>query len=243
MLLNKVSTKLTKLIEFPFQVLSSQIKQNECQSLKDNILLWKLRYRAPVYFDRALEYPWAIKNITIQGGKLLDIGSTVSEMFSNLLPKTVEVYAINLTSPKNIQNVKYVTGDIRATDFKDNLFDVITCISTLEHIGVEGRYKVKKDEFGDIKAMKEMLRILKPGGTLLLTVPYGAKDVLPINKLYNKERIDELSKGYVLESATYQKYDEKYSIWREISELEASKVNWLKEKWYALALIKLSKPK
>lgn len=243
MLLNQISNKLTKLIEFPFQVLSSQIKQNECQSLKDNILLWRLRYKAPSYFDRALEYPWAIKNITLQQGKLLDIGSTVSEMFYDVLPKTVEIYAINLMPPKGEQNVKYIKGDIRSTDFKDNLFDVITCISTLEHIGVEGRYGVKKDEFGDIKAMKEMLRILKPGGTLLLTVPYGAKDVLPINKLYNKERIDELSKGYKLESATYQTYDAKYSIWREVDEKEASKVNWLKERWYALALIKLSKPK
>ena len=67
---------------------------------------------------------------------------------------------------------------IRKTDYPDNYFDAISCISTLEHIGVAGRYGSDDDPEGDAKTMHEIKRILKPGGILLTSLPYGAKDVV-----------------------------------------------------------------
>ncbi len=241
MLLNQITNKFTKIIEFPFQVLRMQIKQNECQSLKDNIKLAKLRNRAPKCFDRDFEYPWVLKNIDIKKGKLLDIGSTVGQMLYDILPKTVEINTLNINSQKDVKGVKQIEGDIRKTDFKSNLFDCITCVSTLEHIGVEGRYGVEEDGTGDMKAMKEMYRILKPGGRLFLTVPYGAQDVLPINKLYNKKRTEKLFKGYKLLKEEYLKYNKKYGIWLTVSEKEAAETIWQKDKWYSLGLFILQK--
>ncbi len=241
MLLNQLCNKITKSIEFPFQVLTTQIKQNECKSLKDNTLLWKLKYRAPRYFDRDLEYPWTLENINIKKGKLLDIGSTVGEMLYELLPKEIEVNTLNINPQPENKNIKQHNGDIRKTEFKDNTFNCITCVSTLEHIGVEGRYGVQYDKEGDIKAMKEMLRILKPGGRLILTVPYGAKDVLPINKLYNKKRTDELFKGYKVVKKEYMKFNSRFKLWFKVNEEEAAKTKWLKERWYSLGLFVLEK--
>ncbi len=241
MLLQSIVTKLVKIFEMPFQILEWQIKQNECQSLKDNVLLWKLRNRAPKYFDRDLEYPWVIKNVDITSGKLLDIGSTIGQMLYDVLPKEIEINAINLNAQKDVPNVTQYEGDIRGTDIKSENFDIITCISTLEHIGVEGRYKVVGDDDGDIKAMKEMHRLLKKNGKLILTVPYGAKDVLPINKLYNKERMKKLFKGYEVVNEEYLKYNSKHGIWLTVSEQEAAETDWLKERWYALGLFVLEK--
>ncbi len=225
----------------PFQILEWQIKQNECQKLSDNILLWQLRNRAPKVFDRDLEYPWMLKNINIKKGKLLDIGSTIGYMLYDVLPKEIEINAINLNAQKDIPNVIQYEGDIRKTDIKDETFDVITCISTLEHIGVEGRYHVKDDPEGDIKAMKEMHRLLKKNGQLILTVPYGIEDVLPINKLYNKERMKKLFKGYQVINEEYLKYNSKHAIWTTVTEQEAAETNWKKDRWYALALFVLKK--
>lgn len=55
--------------------------------------------------------------------------------------------------------------DITNTSFPDNFFDYIFCIHVLEHIP------------DDIKAMKEMFRILKPGGVAYLSVPLQKKFV------------------------------------------------------------------
>lgn len=241
MLLNQAMNKITKIMEFPFVILKMQIKQNECQSLKDNIKLAKLRSRAPKCFDRDFEYPWVLRNIDIKKGKLLDIGSTVGQMLYDILPKEIEINTLNINNQKDVKGVKQIEGDIRKTDFKSNLFDCITCVSTLEHIGVEGRYGVKEDKLGDIKAMEEMLRILKPSGKLYLTVPYGAKDVLPINKLYNKKRTEKLFKGYKLVKEEYLRYDKRYGIWLTVPEKEAVKTVWGKDKWYSLGLFVLQK--
>ncbi len=239
----RIIYKILGFIEIFLKAIKAQFKQNECQKFSDNIKLYWLLYRAPKYFDRDLEYPWVIKHIDIKEGKLLDIGSTVGIMLKELLPQGLEIYCLDLNVRAKIDSsIKFSTGDVRSTDFKDNLFNTITCISTLEHVGVEGRYKVKKDEFGDIKAMKEMLRILKPGGKLVLTVPYGAKDMLPFNKLYNKERLSELFKGYNLKVSEYLRFNSKYKLWLSTTEADAATTDWNKEPWYALGLFILEKP-
>jgi len=54
-----------------------------------------------------------------------------------------------------------ITGDIRELPFEDNKFGLIICSHVLEHID------------DDIKAMKELYRVLKPKGTLLAPVPFS----------------------------------------------------------------------
>lgn len=71
--------------------------------------------------------------------------------------KNLEYVTTDLNSP--IADVK---ADICDLPFKDNEFDFIICNHVLEHIP------------DDTKAMQELYRILKPGGTAILQVPYQA---------------------------------------------------------------------
>ncbi len=52
-----------------------------------------------------------------------------------------------------------VKADICALPFEDNTYDLILCNHVLEHIP------------NDLKAMEELYRVLKPGGTAILQVP------------------------------------------------------------------------
>jgi len=239
--LNLLALAIKKVLFF-LKVFIIFLRQNECQLLKDCLLLYKLKRQQPPASDRYIEYPWMIENIDIKKGKILDVGSTACLMLRDLLPKSIEVHGINLREQKvDNKKVKFKKGDIRKAGYKDNYFDCITCISTLEHIGVKGRYKSDDDSRGDIRAMKEMRRILKKDGPLLVTVPYGKKDVLPINRLYNKKRIKKLFKGFKIEEQAFRKFSKKWRVWLKVSEKEASATDMIKDKWYAICLIRARK--
>ncbi|MCK5320170.1 DUF268 domain-containing protein [Candidatus Parcubacteria bacterium] len=238
----QIISQIIKKISIFLITVNNYLKQNECEKYKDCVLLNKLKSRQPPCADRNLEYPWMIKNINITKGELLDVGSTACDLLYELLPETIEINGINLNKQTAKNNkIKLSQGDIRNTGYQNDYFDCITCISTLEHIGVSGRYNSDNDHDGDIKAMQEMKRILKPGGILLVTVPYGTKDVLPINKLYNKNRIEKLFNGYDIVEQKFSKFNQKFNLWLETREEEAAKTNMLKDRWYAIAFIKAKK--
>jgi len=227
---------------FYLSIIKTYLSGNECEKFKDCILLQKLKKSQPPASDRFIEYPWMLENIDIKEGRLLDIGSTICDNLYNTLPKTIEINCLNLNNAKfKNKEIKFKKGDIRNTNYPDNYFDCITCISTLEHIGVSGRYNSDEDSGGDLKAMREIKRILKPNGILLATVPYGAKDVLPINKLYNKSRIKNLFEGFEIMSQEFKKFNKDWNVWLKADEEKASTTDMLKDKWYAISLIKAIK--
>ena len=62
--------------------------------------------------------------------------------------------------------VRFSLEDARELHFPADQFDIVYSMSVLEHI--EG-------ESGDARAIGELLRVLKPGGLLILSVPFGNK--------------------------------------------------------------------
>jgi len=59
----------------------------------------------------------------------------------------------------------WVIADGVNLGFRDNTFDKVYSISVLEHIPGDG----------DTRTMKELARVLKPGGRLVVTVPYATR--------------------------------------------------------------------
>jgi SAM-dependent methyltransferase len=70
----------------------------------------------------------------------------------------IEYVSADLNSP-----LASVHTDITAMSFNDNSFDVVVCNHVLEHIP------------DDRQAIRELARVLKPGGWAVLQVPIGAE--------------------------------------------------------------------
>lgn len=137
-----------------------------------------------LFDERVVEYPWIFANINKEPGlKLLDIGPALNQEFClNYLDSVCQrkqLVMLSLTPEANCfyyRNVSYLLCDARSLSFSDNSFDQITCISTLEHIGMDNTKYGSLKEFNPKEykiALKEMKRVLKPGGLLLITVPFG----------------------------------------------------------------------
>jgi SAM-dependent methyltransferase len=95
-------------------------------------------------------------------------------------------------------NVVFQAGDFLKLDYPENHFDLAINCSSVEHVGVPGRYGIKADKNdGDIEVMNKLAKILKPGGRLLMTAPCGQDAVLaPWCRVYGEERLPRLFASY-----------------------------------------------
>ena len=82
--------------------------------------------------------------------------------------------------------------DLMSLSFKDNSIESISCMHVIEHIGL-GRYGDLLDLDGDLKAIKELKRVVKPGGNLLFVVPVGGKAKIMFNahRIYQYHQVME----------------------------------------------------
>ncbi|MFB0562662.1 MAG: DUF268 domain-containing protein [Candidatus Lokiarchaeia archaeon] len=184
-------------------------------------LLQKLGFmgegQTEIYSERFIEYPWAFRNLDQKITRILDVGSTGSYFPLALACLGHEVYVIDIRvyEYRSLHpNLKDIIGDIRHTEFPDNFFDAVTAISTIEHIGL-GRYGDPLDKEGDKKAIKEIKRILKPKGKLLLSVPYGKSAITKLNRVYDANQLQSILKGFKIEREDY--FFKKNKFWHSVS--------------------------
>ena len=190
--------------------------------------------------DRYIEYNFAIKHI--QGEKVLDVGCAGS-LFPLMLSAfgyctwgmDIREYAI--TNKLSFPKFDFIKEDIKTTTLRDEFFDTITSISTIEHIGISGRYGEKDDDRGDLKAVDQMKRMLKRNGVLILTLPFGKPKVIkPYCRIYGST--EELSKGMIVEEKEFYAED---GDWIKCTEEETFKYKATPDK-SPICLLKMRKP-
>jgi SAM-dependent methyltransferase len=216
------------------------VGKKEFRSFSDCLFHNRKQVRHPWINERAIEYPWVYKNILdLESSRVLDVGAKEGLPITDMLLENNNiVYAIDINASGSYQkgNLIIEKGDILSTSFEENFFDAVIAVSTLEHIGIPGRYGISgADESGDLKAMQEIFRILKPAGKVLITVPYGMGKSLPLNRLYKRNRIIKLFNKFEILKSQYFRFKPTYRLWFEVSEPIAAQNNWDCEPWYALA--------
>ncbi len=156
--------------------------------------------------ERIVEYPWIFANINSNATTILDAGSTMNFKYilENSLLQSKEI-AIATYYPEpinfNEKRISYVYSDLRNLPFKDNLFDIVICHSTLEHIDmnneiygydVENNSKRTHKSYEYLKSVQELIRVLKNEGQLLITFPYGKHENHDYFQQFDKEMLDRI---------------------------------------------------
>jgi SAM-dependent methyltransferase len=146
--------------------------------------------------SRIVEIPLMFSNIPSSKKRILEIGCRYSLLSIQLSSLGHQVYGIDINNYKRKHpNFHFRKADILKSKYPQNYFDIVVSLSTIEHIGL-GRYNDRKDAKGDIKTMKEIYRVIKPGGQVLITLPFGKPVDTDWYRVYNTERVRELLVGF-----------------------------------------------
>jgi len=138
---------------------------------------WPNKYDINLQLSKMLCDYKLLGKISLLNKKILNIGCSepIDEIFwINLVKewhaldinksaiRVARKMALEVLSPKLYAKLDFIIGDVTHLELKDKYYDIVTSFSTIDHIhGKENR----------IEAIKQMHRVLKPGGHMVITVP------------------------------------------------------------------------
>ena len=210
--------------------------------------------------ERIVEIPWIMRELEkIRYGKILDAGCTLN--FNYLIKRIIKnknnLTFVNIFPEKNVFKsnlVEYKTQDISKLEQDGNIYDIITCISVLEHVGFDNSmYDLKKTK--DIykidinlykNALVELKRVLKNDKWLYLTIPFGKKTIFRNYQQFDINDLNSIIK--IFSPKQFKTYFYKFENlqWNEVDQIKCQSTEAIYKKDIGIssksvALIKMKK--
>ena len=112
----------------------------------------------------------------------IDIGSRIDGFVAHVASfREIEVLDVRDLKDTGHQNIKFLKANLMEENVvENNITDSISCLHAIEHFGL-GRYGDPIDPVGYLKGFKNMVRMLKTGGTIYISFPIGSKNEVHFN--------------------------------------------------------------
>ena len=202
----------------------------------------KRRFLTPAVNERIVEMPFVLQKLAATpGAKVLDFGCSNSPLALELAGMGYTVVGADLreygyTHP----NFTLLRGDFLEQAVPESSFDAVAAVSAVEHCGLEA-YGGGARESGDRVLLKKFLKILKPGGSLLLTVPFGLAGQSEGQRVYDSKSLAALLEGFTIREKRFFA-GEGQREWRETPESGMAGVDSHTGLTQGVALIHAVKP-
>jgi SAM-dependent methyltransferase len=155
------------------------------------------------FFDFEMEFA-ATQVARARPGSILDIGSYRGFLVG--LAAGYDLTTLDVRErPPRFEREKVLTGDARSLPLPDGSVECLVTLCAIEHFGL-GRYGDPFDLDGDVRACREMGRVLRPGGLLVASLPFTrgpATLAFNSHRIYDRARIDALFPGLRLRDVAY----------------------------------------
>lgn len=190
--------------------------------------------------ERVVEYAWLfdrMRALDATKGRVLDAGSVLNH------PPVLAAWRAAGRSPVSIvtlgyeghaevsNDVRYEFADLRQLPYRDAWFSVTLSLSTLEHVGLDnaiygdaaGAAARASDPSAEAqRAMRELHRVTRSGGTLLVSVPYGRRSNRGWLRILDAEDLGRLTAVAGWAGARVRYFRARSEGWRECSADDAA---------------------
>ena len=157
--------------------------------------------------ERDIEYSWVLSRVGRGPGTALDFGCGTSNLGLVAARRGYQVTAIDLIAVSwlyRMPGLTFVQGDLLTMQLPFPHYDLILNCSSVEHVGLAGRYGSPDRPDGDLEAMRKLHDLAEPGGKMLLTIPVGRDAVFaPLHRVYGEERLPRLLEEWAIEEQEY----------------------------------------
>ena len=158
--------------------------------------------------ERHIEWSFLSQEMPQGPGEAIDFGCEEGYLSLLAAERGYHVIAVDLQRQEPLwhhPNVEFRFEDFRSLEVPSNYFDLAINCSSVEHVGVAGRYGIAlDDDKGDLEVMEKLADVLKPEGRLIMTAPCGRDAVLaPWCRVYGPERLPKLLAPFHVEKQLY----------------------------------------
>ena len=161
--------------------------------------------------DRFVEWSFCLARLAEGPGATLDFGADVAFLSLAAAQRGHDVVALDrLPSATDYEDghVEFVQADILHRPLSGRTFDQIINCSSIEHVGLPGRYGSSEAADGDLEAMAVLGELLAPKGRMILTIPVGRDLVCgPKHRIYGAERLPRLLDGLHVDEEQFWRKD------------------------------------
>jgi SAM-dependent methyltransferase len=141
---------------------------------------------------RILEQIFVHTHLPRPPARLLALGCSDSTNAIEMASLGFQVVGVDCRPlPLRHPNFTMIQSQLDELPLEDESFDGVVSLSTMgEHDG--GRLTTEERDAWDMQVVAEVFRILKRGGRMVLTMPFGLRDNAPIQRVYNRAQLDYL---------------------------------------------------
>lgn len=178
-----------------------------------------------VVVERVVEVPWVFQNLGLApGARILDFGCSQSPLALHLASLGYRVVGVDLR-PYDFAhpNLQVVEGDFLESGFAEGEFDAVVAISAIEHTGLAAYGEPPRGQ-ADRRIVAEFKRVLRDGGRLLFTVPYGRRGQTSWYRVYDRDSLGALLAPFTIDKIDYYASADR-AIWQPVTEEEAAQVD------------------
>jgi SAM-dependent methyltransferase len=147
--------------------------------------------------ERIIEQPYVFAAVAAAAGgkpqRVLDVGGAESTVGLSLASLGHDVTIVDPRGCR-LAHPQLTAVPARLEDLPDDgeEFDIAVVLSAIEHFGLEHYGTPRGVERADLEALAHIRRRLRPGGTLVLTVPIGTPAVDAFQRTYDLAGVREL---------------------------------------------------